>query len=191
MHKDSSKCQRLQSRSRTRKPANSWPNRAPIPALIRQGKNRDSLGFPRRSRWWIVASMAVLFSLSAIIAMSWYDRKLRPLQKYELAGTRLRPVRHSQGWESSSDYQRNWKADRYDIWEQLDSQNGLFNCYRSPPKTWANWTRLLHRNAQSNHILLPGETAAIIHCIRDNRATPRRSSAGWIRVRNRRRRHHL
>ena len=34
--------------------------------------------------------MAVLFSLSAIIAMTWYEWKLRPLQKYELAGIRLK-----------------------------------------------------------------------------------------------------
>jgi hypothetical protein len=61
----------------------------------RQRKNRDSLGSPRRSRWWIVAPMAVLFSLSAITAVRWYEWELRPLQKYGLAGTRLRPVRHS------------------------------------------------------------------------------------------------
>jgi len=103
--------------------------------------------------------MAVLFSLSAITAVRWYEWELRPLQKYGLAGTRLRPVRHSQGWESSSDYKRNWKADRYGIWEQLDSQNGFFNCYRSPRPKWANWTRRLHRNVEANHILLAGETS--------------------------------
>ena len=53
----------------------------------------------------------------------------------------------------------NWKADRYGIWEQLDSQNGFFNCYRSPRPKWANWTRRLHRNVEANHILLAGETS--------------------------------
>ena len=135
--------------------------------------------------------MAVLFSLSAITAVRWYEWELRPLQKYGLAGTRLRPVRHSQGWESSSDYKRNWKADRYGIWEQLDSQNGFFNCYRSPRPKWANWTRRLHRNVEANHILLAGETAAIIHRIRrlSRHSSPQFSR--WIRVRKRRRRHHL
>jgi len=103
--------------------------------------------------------MAVLLSLSAIIAMTWYEWKLRPLQKYELAGIRLKLLDHSQGLVSPSDFQRNWKADRYGIWEQLDSQNGFFNCYRSPRPKWANWTRRLHRNVEANHILLAGETS--------------------------------
>ncbi len=40
--------------------------------------------------------MAVLFSLLAIIAVTWYEWELRPLQKYELAGIRLRLRDHSQ-----------------------------------------------------------------------------------------------
>jgi hypothetical protein len=53
-------------------------------------------GFAWHSRWWIVAPMAVLLSLLAIIAVAWYEWKLRPLQKYELVGIRLRLLDHSQ-----------------------------------------------------------------------------------------------
>jgi hypothetical protein len=56
-----------------------------------------SLGFPRRSKWWIVASLAVRFGLPAIIAVTWFERGLRPRQKYDSVGIRLTPLRHSQG----------------------------------------------------------------------------------------------
>ena len=55
------------------------------------------LGFPLRSRRWIVAPLAVLFNLPAIIAVTWYECELRPLQKYELAAIRSRLLDHSQG----------------------------------------------------------------------------------------------
>jgi len=71
--------------------------------------------------------MAVLLSLPPIIAVTWYEWKLRPLQKYELARIRLRFQDHSQGVVSPSDFPRNQKADRYGIRGQLDSQNGSFN----------------------------------------------------------------
>jgi hypothetical protein len=77
------------------------------------------LGFPPCSRWRIVAPLAVLFSLRAIIAVTRHEWELRPLQKYELAGIRLRPRRHPQGLVSPSDFQRNCKVDQYGIWGQI------------------------------------------------------------------------
>jgi hypothetical protein len=41
-------------------------------------------GFPRRSRWWIVALLAGIFSLPAIIAWTAHEWELRPLQRYYL-----------------------------------------------------------------------------------------------------------
>lgn len=84
-------------------------------------------GFPRRSKWWIVASLAELFSLPAIIAVTSYEWELRPRQKYDSVGIRLTPLRHSQGLVPPSDFQRIWQADQYGIWGQLHSQKGLFN----------------------------------------------------------------
>ncbi len=164
----------------------------PIPALICQRKNRDCLGFPRRSRWWVVAPIAVLFSLSAITAVRWYEWELRTASEVRIGGHQIEGpfATHKGGYRLpiTSGIGRRIGTG---IWEQLDSQNGFFNCYRSPRPKWANWTRLLHRNVEANHILLAGETAAIIHRIRrlSRHSSPQFSR--WIRVRNRRRRHQL
>jgi hypothetical protein len=53
-------------------------------------------------------------------------------QKDKSVGITLTPLRHSQGLVSPSDFQRNWKADRYGILGQLHSQSGFFNWLRSP-----------------------------------------------------------
>ena len=45
-------------------------------------------GFPRRSRWWIVASLAELLNLPAIIAVTWYEWELRP-SEVRLAGHQI------------------------------------------------------------------------------------------------------
>lgn len=94
------------------------------------------LGVPRHSRWGIVASLSVLFRLPATIAVKWYEWESRPLQKYELVRIKLRFLDHSQGLASLSDFQRNWKADRYRIRRQLVPQNGLFNWSRTSCHNW-------------------------------------------------------
>ncbi len=97
--------------------------------------------------------MAVLFSLPAIIAVTWYEWEFRPLHRYELASVRLRFLGHSQGLASPSDSQRHWKADRSCIPGQLDSRNRLFQLAPKLLPTWANWTRRVNRKVEANHIL--------------------------------------
>jgi hypothetical protein len=80
------------------------------------------LGFPPCSKWRIVAPRAALFSLRAIIAVTWHEWGIATASEVRIGGHQMRLVHHSQGWVSSSDYQRNGKADRYDIRGQLDSQ---------------------------------------------------------------------
>ena len=80
------------------------------------------LGFPPCSKWRIVAPLAVLFSLRAIIAVTWHEWGIATASEVRIGGHQMRLVHHSQGWVSSSDYQRNGKADRYGIRGQLDSQ---------------------------------------------------------------------
>ena len=60
--------------------------------------------------------------------------------KHNLAGIKLRPLRHSQRLLSPSDFQRNWKADQYGTCGQLCWQNGHFWLAQKLPATWAKWT---------------------------------------------------
>ncbi len=123
-------------------------------------------GFPRRSRWWIVASLAEFFSLPAIIAVTWHEWELRPLQKYDSVFIRLMPLRPSQGLVSPPDFQQDWRADQYQIWSHLDSQRGL-HLIRKPHATMRNWTRRFHRNVKAQHIVYwQVKPAAITHRIR-------------------------
>lgn len=123
----------------------------------------------------------MLFSLPAIIAAIWYECELRPLHRDELAGIRLRFLHQSQGWVSSSDYQRNWKADQHGIWGQLDSQKGL-HLIQNPRAKMRQLDSPIPSQCQSpTHPILAGETS------RDNTSHPAtiappfsRSSAGGL-----------
>jgi len=93
------------------------------------------LGFPPCSKWRIVAPLAVLFSLRAIIAVTWHEWGIATASEVRIGGHQMRLVHHSQGWVSSSDYQRNGKADRYGIRGQLDSHEPLAKLGRLDSRT--------------------------------------------------------
>ena len=63
--RDSAICRHKANQSNNRKPTNPWPNRVPIPMLIHRRRNKVPVGFPRRSRRWIVAILAALLSPSS------------------------------------------------------------------------------------------------------------------------------
>jgi hypothetical protein len=117
------------------------------------------LGFPPCSKWRIVAPLAALFSLRAIIAVTWHEWGIATASEVRIGGHQMRLVHHSQGWVSSSDYQRNGKADRYGIRGQFRTANGFFNSPRSPLPSWADWTRRPHRMSVQATSFLAGEAS--------------------------------
>src|SRR6266852_1567774 len=51
--------------------------------------------FPRRSRWWIVATSAVLFSLLAVVVGRWYEWGIATAFRVANGGHQMRLVHHS------------------------------------------------------------------------------------------------
>lgn len=94
------------------------------------------LGFLGARRDGLLPLWPSLFSLPAIIAVTWYEWELRPRQKYDSVGIRLTPLRHSQGLVSPSDFQPIWQADQYGIWVNCTRKKAPSIDPRSSPSRW-------------------------------------------------------
>ena len=115
------------------------------------------LGFPRRTRWSIVASLAALFSLLAIVALTGHESKWQPPHRHEFGRHPIEVPTPLTRLVSPSDIQRNWESYQYGICGQLCWQNGLFQLAQKLLPTWANWTRQLHSNVEATRTHLAGE----------------------------------